>query len=288
MGDGHSAGGHRRRHARAFDRRSGKPLEHARGALSSESHHARLWARTTSIIDCASTPIAIRPRIRPIRISACRLRRSSGSMRSYSSAAICAPRCRCWRIACARRRCAARKSLSSIRHDLNTASRVAAYHETSPATLVAELAAILAACLAEGATAAGASRRALVRAAKVEERHRAVGDALLNPVSAALSGSGRSRCGIRHSPICARSRRPWARLPEQPSASSPRAPMPPERISPAPCRTARSAGARPKARDCRRGKCCASPCRPTCFSALSPGMMRSIGNACARSRLLTA
>ncbi|HEY4872687.1 MAG TPA: NADH-quinone oxidoreductase subunit NuoG [Steroidobacteraceae bacterium] len=56
---------------------------------------------------------------------------------------------------------------------------VATYLEASPAMLVSELAAILAACLAEGA-APPAHVATLVRAAKVEERHRAIATALKN------------------------------------------------------------------------------------------------------------
>jgi NADH-quinone oxidoreductase subunit G len=54
---------------------------------------------------------------------------------------------------------------------------VAAYHETSPAALVGELAAILAACLA-GGQAPPAHMSGLVRAAEVNEHHRAVAAAL--------------------------------------------------------------------------------------------------------------
>ncbi|HEY4772710.1 MAG TPA: NADH-quinone oxidoreductase subunit NuoG [Steroidobacteraceae bacterium] len=54
---------------------------------------------------------------------------------------------------------------------------VAAYHETSPAALVGELAAILTACLTDG-QAPPAQMSGLVRAAQVDERHRAVAAAL--------------------------------------------------------------------------------------------------------------
>jgi NADH-quinone oxidoreductase subunit G len=54
---------------------------------------------------------------------------------------------------------------------------IAAYHETSPTALVGELAAILAACLAEGQEPP-AHMSGLVRAAQVDEHHRAIAAAL--------------------------------------------------------------------------------------------------------------
>jgi NADH-quinone oxidoreductase subunit G len=163
---------------------------------------------------------------------------------------------------------------------------VASYLEAAPAMLVSELAAILAASLAE-AQEPPAHVASLVRAAKIEERHRAAAAALksgarravwlgalalrhaafadLRALAAALAGITGGTFGV---------------LAEGGNAAGAYlAGAVPHRIAGG--RASATPGFRP-------GKCCRRRFLPTCSLVSSPGRMRSTPSACARSPLPSA
>ena len=159
---------------------------------------------------------------------------------------------------------------------------VASYLEASPAMLTAELAALLAACLKDAPPPAHLA--ALTRAARVEERHRALALAFasgarravwlgalalrhpafaeVRALSAALAGATGGTFGV---------------LAEGGNAAGAYL------AGAVPHRLAGGRGAAPPGS--ARGRCCRRRSTRTCSSASSPGRMRWTGNACARSPL---
>jgi NADH-quinone oxidoreductase subunit G len=157
---------------------------------------------------------------------------------------------------------------------------VAAYLESPPAQLVADLAAVLSALSAKGATVP-ANLASSVQAAKVSDAHRA---------SRSWNGTRRPSCSVR-SPFGTRPMQTFVRWPQASrrrqvhrSACSRKGATPLVHISPAPCLIAKQAAAMWASLAFPRRRCCARSSARMCFSAAwSRRSMRSIVRPPARS-----
>ncbi len=217
----------RRRRAAGRARAS---LEHARGAVSAGRLAQGLGSRQHR------SPPAPAGFPRSGRRSGCAgtghgHRRRRQLMRCWWSVPTCGARCRCWRIACARRRCAARALSSSIRRRSSTCSRWRSTLTAPPAQMVRELAGVLAAALARRPAGARSAGAAAEQRARPVDAQRAIAASLQTGERAHLAGrAGAAPSGYAELRVLARD---WRASPARRWANSRKAAMPPAPTWPA-------------------------------------------------------